>query len=577
MTFKLRQIEFTADGRQIVREMDIAAPLVSIGRAAENDIHLPDLAVDPQHAIVRQIDGNRIGIEAVGTLGFAIDGAVTLSTTIDCRTGGELRFGNYRISASADADGAILLTIQPVDTSAEPSRQFDEKRSFLLASIMPGKRAMSWIFALLILGAFLAVPIASNLLRAPAAKTGTIGDSSWSPGELSLAHHTLKDRCEACHVRPFESVRNETCSSCHSTVHDHASPARMAGARGSSALGSRFLQYVAYSFGKPGPGACVDCHTEHKGAGRMEPARQQFCADCHGSLNARLTDTKLGNSTDFGLLHPQFKALVPASTDNPAMTRISLDAHPRENNGLAFPHKLHLDPLGGAARMAMNIGAEHGYGARLACKDCHHPSEDGVRFKPVNMERDCEACHSLAYDKVGTTFRTLRHGDVDQMIADLRAADHSQPVVSGRPRPGDYAAGRRYYLNFVAQPSSTDKVQLALSRQGVCGECHTPIMRDGKWSVTPVHQTARYMVNGWFDHNAHRQTKCSACHGAEKSSSAADLLLPGIAQCRTCHLGENSSAPAVPSSCAMCHAYHPSEFAPQRGIRRDAGGMAPRP
>ncbi len=559
MAFRLRQIEFTADGRKIVREREIAKPQLTLGRAAESDIHLPDLAVEPQHARIDDLGGGRIGIAATGTLGFALDGADTRAATVDCRSGAELQFGASRISASLADDGAVLLTIERIDTA---SGDIDEKSSISLAGAMPSRRTVSWIMAILILGLFLALPITSYLTRGPDPKARVIGDGSWSPGKLSLAHRSLEGRCQACHVKPFEAVRDTACRTCHATVHDHAAPDRLAGARGDRPLGERFLQSVAHSFGKPGPGACVECHTEHKGVGRMEAPRQQFCAACHAGLSERLTGTKLGNAGDFGTLHPQFMPLVVTNPASRAATRLSLDTHPRENGGLTFPHKLHLDPLGGVARMAASIGAERGYGSKLACKDCHHPSEDGVRFLPVRMERDCEACHSLVYDRVGPTFRTLKHGNVDQMIADLSAARPSWPVVAARPRPGAYAAEGGYYANF-APPGGGSVLQRAFARDGVCGECHTPVFTGGRTGVMPVTLPARYMTKGWFSHKAHSQEKCTSCHAAEKSSSATDLLLPGIAQCRTCHLGEGSNA-AVPSSCAMCHSYHPAASAPRK-------------
>ena len=559
MAFRLRQIDVTAGGRKITRDMDIDQPQLTIGRAAENDIHLPDLAVEPQQARITKLAARRIGIEATGTLGFTIDGAVATAATVDCRTGAELRFGGSRISVSLDADEAVLLTIERVDAAPEAN---DEKRGVSLVGVLPSRRAMAWLSALLILGLFLALPIASHLTRGPDPKSHVIGDGSWSPGKLSLAHHALESRCEACHVQPFESVRDATCLSCHKDVHDHAPPPRLAEARGNPPLGELFLRAVARGFGKPGPEACVECHREHESAGRMELPRQQFCAGCHGSLRDRLTDTRLGNAGDFGTLHPQFTPLIVTDPGSRAMSRTSLDDHPRENGGLFFPHKLHLDPLGGVAKMASTPRTERGYGNQLACKDCHHPTEDGVRFLPVRMERDCEVCHSLVYDRVGPTFRTLKHGNIPQMIADISLAQPSRVVVPIRPRPGEFAAGGSYYSNFTS-PGGGSVLSRAFSRQGVCGECHTPVFTGGRTSVMPVTQPMRYMVNGWFSHKPHAQEKCSSCHHADTSSSASDLLLPRIAECRTCHMGESSSAP-VPSGCAMCHSFHPAASAPRR-------------
>ena len=565
MAFRLRTIDITADGRQIVRDRDIAATRLTVGRSAENDIHLPDLAVEPAHAALTLADG-RITAEAVGTLGFGIDGVSGRAATIDPARGAELRFGSYNLTISRDADGAALITIAQV-ASQDQGAATDEKQRFSLGGVMPGKRAMAWAFGVLILLVFLAVPVVTNLRHQidPAARIQ--GDKAWSAGALSLAHHSLEDKCESCHVKPFEAVRDSTCQTCHKTVHDHASPARLALARGGGPLGERMLWSVAHAFGKPGPGACSDCHTEHEGATRMAAPRQQFCADCHGTLKERLTDTRLGDASDFGLRHPQFTPAVVTDPIAGKSTPVSLDAHPKENSGLAFPHAVHLDPLGGAARMAASIGREKGYGrAGLQCSNCHKPTEDGVRFQPINMERDCESCHSLAYDKVGPTVRRLRHGDVDQMIADLSASGRNPPISADRARPGQFAAGGNYHINFTPPRYTSATFQQALSRDGVCGECHTPTMRGGRPGVTPVKLVSRYMADGWFNHKAHVQEKCSSCHAAQTSTTSTDVLLPKLAQCRTCHLGEDASKAAVPSGCAMCHGYHPSPNAPS-GIR----------
>jgi hypothetical protein len=89
-------------------------------------------------------------------------------------------------------------------------------------------------------------------------------------------------------------------------------------------------------------------------------------------------------------------------------------------------------------------------------------------------------------------------------------------------------------------------------------------------TIMPVTQVSRFMANGWFDHKAHAQEKCSTCHAADKSESSADLLLPGLKQCRTCHLGESAAQAKVPSGCAMCHAYHPTALPPRVAMRDSA-------
>lgn len=571
MTFRLRTVSTTADGRRIVRDKDLAQDRLTLGRSAENDIHLPDLAVEPSHARIAREGDSRIAVEAVGSLGFTLDGQSVRHASIDAQTGAELRFGSSRVSIGAE-DDAILLTVEPLADSAEAD---PERDGLSLASVMPGKRTLAWIFAALIAALFLALPIASNLLRAPDPQTShVVGDGSWTPGPLSRAHHRLEDKCEACHVKPFESVRNETCVNCHKTVHDHADGARLTLARAEPGPGGRLLAGIAHAFGKEAPGACVDCHREHEGGAAMPPPAQQFCADCHGSLKDRVADTRLGNAADFDTLHPEFSPAVMVDPVAGTTRRTPLGATARENSGLAFPHKLHLDQRGGVAKMAATLAGERGYGANgLACADCHRPTEDGVRFKPITMERDCEACHSLVYDKLGPTYRKLRHGDIDQAIADLQVAGSTTyPLVTGRARPGTYGANQIYFARFT-QPVGGGLAAGMLGKDGVCGECHTATMKNGRPAVVPVKLPLRYMANGWFDHSAHKQTKCAECHAAAGSSSSADVLLPRLTECRTCHVGEQETGLFAPrgkvsSGCAMCHAYHPTGSAPPLA-RRD--------
>ena len=590
MTFTVRQISLTADGREIVRSATFEKPQLVLGRASASDIHLPDLALDPDHARIEQIDARTIRVRATGGQGFDVEGRTTRSADIDVAKGAELRFGGHRVTVGQE-DGAVILSIRRVDAVSEASEEKEEARVFSLARLAPPKRLTAWGLVLAILIGFLAIPIYSYATR-PADDTRNIysvkGDGAWSSGPLSQAHHALEGKCETCHQKAFVSVRDSACQTCHASVHDHAPAARIASARAEPGIGGKFLSLVATTFGKPAEGACVDCHREHEGAGPMQPTPQAFCTDCHGSLKDRLKDTKLANAGDFGTAHPQFTAMVQYNPGkSPSFTRASLNARPMDDSGLKFPHDIHLSARGGVARMARTLGAEKGYGDALACKDCHRPTADGVRFLPVDMERDCQSCHSLAFEKIGGTVRTLRHGEPDQVIADLRAYYRStppaQPFALGgmaRRRPGDYAQGRVYHAYFGAQaarPSrADDAIRAVFSKGGACYDCHIVTAPGAKgsasWSVTPVNQPMRYMMNGGFDHKAHSTETCESCHAAGKSHDARQLLLPGIDSCRTCHGGEKSKAP-VPSSCAMCHSYHIGDGAPwtpaDRAVRKD--------
>lgn len=563
MAFLIRTIDFTADGREIVRDRQVPDAAITIGRAAENSLHLPDLAVEQEHARIEAAPDGKLRISAVGTLGFTMDGRKITEAEFDPHGGHEFAFGTYRLTVTQEGSDPVTVTVRQV---VDGEGWGDVVRNFALASALPGKRAMAWIGLGAILLAFLAVPIWSSLNRTPVKpdydKPGQVmWDASWSSGKLSQAHHALEDNCEACHVKPFESVRDETCLTCHEKIGDHAEIDRQNQGRGPLAPFDAALWDVAHAFGKEGQGSCTTCHTEHEGEGKMPATPQQFCADCHDALDTRLTDTKLINAADFGTDHPQLQAVYYPQLGSKKTVRASLDTKPVEQSGLRFPHEMHLDPRGGVARMAGNIGAKQGYGSTLVCADCHTLTADKSSFLPVDMEEDCEACHSLVYDKVGSTFRTLRHGDVAQLRADLAAMDRAprRPIVSDRRRPGQFGVGGAYYQEFGPPRPTLVGINQALSRDGVCGECHYPTTSNGRMDVMPVNLPQTYLVNSWFNHEAHEEEKCSTCHKASTSERSSDLLLPGIAVCRDCHLGEDARKAEVPSSCAMCHSYHPKK------------------
>ncbi|MGK3796862.1 hypothetical protein, partial [Enterococcus faecium] len=90
----------------------------------------------------------------------------------------------------------------------------DEERVFSLANMLPSRRTSAWVLSILILLAFLAVPLWSFASYQAAQKVDTRNiyalkaEHSWTPGALSEAHHALETKCEACHREAFVSVRD---------------------------------------------------------------------------------------------------------------------------------------------------------------------------------------------------------------------------------------------------------------------------------------------------------------------------------------------------------------------------------
>jgi hypothetical protein len=564
MAFLIRTIDFTAAGREIIRDRVVELTNLTIGRAAENDIHLPDLAVEQRHVALNQQADGTLSVEALGTLGFGLDGRVVTSGVIDPRTGGEIALGAARLAVAREADGNTSITIRQV---VADEGKGDALRGFALSSVLPSKRAMSWLFAGAIAILLLALPVASHLLRAPVKPDPTgktagqvLFDAAWNPGELSVKHHSLENNCESCHVNAFESVQDETCISCHKDTGDHAPMARLA--KGSPALspGDAIQWRIAEGFGKEGPLGCVSCHSEHEGPVRQKAGDEAFCSNCHDKLDTRLTDTDLANAHDFGEAHPQFRPVYFASFGAAKPVRASLETRPVERSGLVFPHDVHMDPRGGAARMAVSLGQ---YGKPLECSNCHTLEADKLTFKEVKMEDSCEGCHSLVSGRTaGGGFSKLRHGNVKQLAEDLaRISTGPRPrLAPGRFRPGQLgSAAPAYRADFGRPVRAYIGLSNALSPGGICTECHLPTRGPtGQADLMPVNFPDRYFSGAFFNHDAHKREKCTDCHAADTSKLASDLLMPDLKSCRDCHLGATAvkTKKIVPSECAMCHAYH---------------------
>jgi predicted CXXCH cytochrome family protein len=581
MTFTVRQISRTSDGREIVRASNIDSGSIKIGRDAGSDIHLADLAVELHHATIKRLESGLINVASETDRDFAIDGRLVQNVDVDPLKGGEIVFGSHRLTVSKDG-GTIIISVERFEALSDSANEKEEIGLFTLNGLLAGRRPQAWVFIAFVMAMFLAWPIYTYATTA-GVKNRTAGfhaDETWNSGPLSKAHAKLANDCQACHTEKFVAVTDNACRVCHKNdSHDHSTKARLAQAAIPADFGGKVKSFFKATFNKP-EGGCVDCHTEHEGEGYLQPTKQAFCTDCHSTLKERLTDTKLANAADFGTDHPQFQvaATIKVEGDQRFFKRISLDAKPTENNGLIFPHDIHLAKGNGVARMAQTMRAQQGWGASLVCKDCHTIDATGRSFKPVDMESDCRMCHSL-----GIGGRTLAHAKPAQVVAQVRSFYSAGPAYRpasldgvSRRRPGvyaetetalDYAIGRNIF-----QGQADEAIRDVFSEGGACYDCHIISRvpsRGAPVTFRDVVQPNRYMKKGWFDHKAHEDETCESCHAAPKSKNANDLLMPGIAQCRTCHVGETGGKlkpvkDPVASSCALCHDYHLDNKAPWR-------------
>jgi len=296
----------------------------------------------------------------------------------------------------------------------------------------------------------------------------------------------------------------------------------------------------------------------------------QDCQSCHSQLKMRLGKTDLVDTPDWNK-HPGFRPLVmTAPGQTPKFQRVALSTAPQERNGLTFPHRMHLDPLGGVARQAIELGKGAGYGAPLECASCHRRDATGKDFVPIEMEKDCGGCHSLAYTREGGQLKNLPHGELQKVVDTLAGRSLMGSPGSTRQRPGSIRP-----TMFAAGGASAYRA--TFSRGGACYDCHTINWAGDTVQMAPVKLATKYLPRGGFDHSVPEHGgpgpskaggfKCADCHKAATSDRASDVLIPDLAKCATCH-GQPAAkiAAADDADCTTCHSFHkPGQTTPKPG------------
>lgn len=628
MSFVLRQVTRRAGGGDIVRQRMIEAAEPVIGRGSDCDIQISDLAVGLRHAVLRDAGRGRVVIEAVGRLTFEVKGSFVGEAELFVGDAPQIVFGNHVLTLSAGEEaGEIVVTAAANDAARETITGADLAAAFSRKRAPFSLRRAAWIGGFGILAVCLALPVGQFFLAQRSEQTimAALGaDKQWSSGPLIEGHRFLETDCQSCHRQAFVSVRDETCLTCHkadldkpassrlaievrdagspvppSPVRDHAALDRLLKAAPPDPdLRRRIEAWFESNFNHPN-NRCVSCHIEHVGPGQTQlaaavpaatpPTRpvltsdvllRNTCQDCHAALKERLPDSKLSNTPSWDK-HPDFRTLVTvAVTASPAgaVPRIEsfpIAAHPPENTGLTFSHREHLLDTGSVARMARELGRTKGYGTALVCANCH--AAEGGSFKPIEMERDCAACHSLDYARVNGVLKTLPHGKPDEVVAALRAiyaeGNSTGPDLRGafvwRPGFGPLGSANPQTIpQGSAGARVANGVRTAFTRGGTCYGCHTIVAPKSPVSlafdIAPVKLPARFLGYNAYDHSVkeHRekaggQTLCADCHEAAKSEKSADLLMPSITECASCHGKTKPEVPAAASAdCAECHSYH---------------------
>jgi hypothetical protein len=376
----------------------------------------------------------------------------------------------------------------------------------------------------------------------------------YSAGALSTAHAVLTKQCSACHSSTMgffdEKVSDQKCLVCHDGPVHHST------------------QVFAPT--------CASCHADHRGAIRLAATSDANCTQCHADLATRGSSTNFVHTVgSFETSHPEFAALRSERGDS---------------GTIQLNHYLHLQP---------NLLGPNGSRIQMVCTDCHRSAADAggpwpygdsksqagtpkdssangpknepnfftparAYLAPATYAQTCAACHALQFDKrladavphdkpeVIRPFVIVKlQAYIAAHPADLRVLRDPTRDLPEKPIPADYRILTP--PQWVAERAAEDE---ALLWRKTCKQCHTIVTAEGAAlpKIAPSNITSRYMPHANFDHSQHGLVDCASCHAAAaKSQQSSDVLLPGIATCRTCH---HSGTEAAESRCFECHTYH---------------------
>ena len=516
-----------------VSERDVDLVSLSVGRSGSADIHLADPRVRLDHATIEH-DGDRPEVRAIGDAVLLADGKPLAVAAL--LPGVRIAIGPYELRVAEPPPGFDLALavelVQPFD--AERASRTEEIRT--IDHHLPRTRVVAWALSAAVLVIYLVLPVIAALSPGVRDATGNLNPLSvWNSGAISNAHRGIAEDCTACHAKPFVRVENAQCLACHAATRQHADPKIVD-------LGQQ---------------RCESCHKEHNGQRIATRAADAFCTGCHGAIAAVAPATNLVNVESFATAHPQFRPMLVTDASGPVLGRVSLDSRPMEGANLRFPHDKHLRRDGLRTRDGS---------VTLVCASCHVPDRSGTGMRPVTMEGQCGRCHTLAFEWRFPDW-SVPHGEPEKArraiaglysqlaLSERREIDRARPE---RQRPGEVPQDERTQRESDRAwvEARTEEAMTTTFGASGCGLCHAAERNADGWSVRPVHLAQSFMPKARFDHARHTTVGCAECHTAQTSSSADDVLMPGIATCRGCHGGETPGAGKVASGCVSCHAYH---------------------
>lgn len=549
MRWLIRRVLKKGKGAVSYEEDTHFGDVLTIGRAADQAIFLPDLRAALNHARVTLLENGEYKIESLILAGIRVNGEIIYTTTAPADT--TIEIGNTRLTLlpqPADYDAGVeVSTLDKVEQEAEKDRRAKPTQ---LSQTRLSKRGPSWLLfiGILVFGLILPMighfrPDFGELLR----NTPLPSTASWSPGTIDAAHRFFAEDCTKCHQTAFRTVRDSACLACHTNTRAHADAAK-------------------FNLPQLGNAECRSCHQDHQGLRGLVRRDQRLCADCHADLKTRSKNVStFDDVTDFGKVHPEFKINLPNWDASGKFTpqRVTLAPGLKENSGLKFNHLKHLKADGLNAPKGRRI---------LDCLSCHQPDAGGAKMRPVKFETMCHDCHTLGFDTLAPE-REVPHGKVSEVIYMLGEyyakfaleggylSATAPTIVQQRRRPGSPPLSQQEKAEALAWArEQTATVTKSLFTDRACVTCHKvsePRDANDTWHIAPVRVSGIWYKEAKFTHAKHGTVKCEDCHDARKSKESTDVLIPGIGNCRTCHAGAYAKD-KVPTTCIACHDYHQS-------------------
>ena len=419
----------------------------------------------------------------------------------------------------------------------------------------------------------------------------------YSSGRLSNPHAVFETRCAACHVQQAGNfsarAENSACLACHDGPIHHAEQTRMPNCAECHVEHRGKIKLSAAS-----NESCAQCHsdlTSHGGASHQASRIRSF-EDGHPDFRA--VDKTNRDPSTIKLNHMLHMKPIRRSPGGPNVQLDCADCHRSEAAAAASPW-----PYADTKYVVASVSykdADSFRAAGTAGLTPHNPASGRELMAPVKFATACAACHLLTFDKRfeegvphDTTLVIHRY-----LIQKFRAYITTHPNETQEVRdPQRQLAGKAsgpMSRTVTADEWVSQQVFTAeeLLWHKTCSQCHAVSenqlhdVTEARWgaqweaadlrvllrkavavssvdyhrlmvplpNVTPAKTTQRWLPHSRFDHEAHTGFTCTSCHAkALTSTESSDILIPGIANCQTCHApGPNHAE----SRCFECHAYH---------------------